>query len=68
MTPKSTHEDWSFRPEECDRWMAKETTPAQRLKLLEEMLYFLNAAGVDYLAAKHRRHKGDIWRTGEGEL
>ena len=32
---------------------AKETTPTQRLRLLEEMLYFLHAAGNDYLAAKH---------------
>ena len=68
MTVKSMHEDWSFRPEESDRWMVEETTPAQRLHLLEEMLYFLHTAGVDYLAANHRQHKGDIWRTGEGEL
>ena len=48
--------------------MANETTPAQRLRLLEEMLYFLHAAGVDYLAAKHKQYPGDVWRTGEGEV
>ena len=37
----------------------------QTLRWLEEALRFLDAAGVDYLAAKHREHRRDIWRTGK---
>ncbi|MDQ2985109.1 MAG: hypothetical protein M3R13_00115 [Armatimonadota bacterium] len=45
--------------------MMRETTAEQRLQLLEEMLKFLHAAGVDYLAAKHRLIGNDVWRTGK---
>jgi hypothetical protein len=68
VTANDKTDPWEKHRREQIIRFAKETTPAQRLRLLEEMLYFLHAAGVDYLAAKHRQHEGDIWRTGKGEL
>ncbi|MEO7453302.1 MAG: hypothetical protein ABIV13_00890 [Fimbriimonadales bacterium] len=59
---ETSHEE--HRIQQIKRF-ARDTTPAQRLALLEEMLRFLHAAGVDYLAAKHRRIGKDFFRTGE---
>lgn len=36
------------------RRIARETTPAQRLKWIEEMLIFMNKTGESYLERKHK--------------
>jgi hypothetical protein len=32
------------------------------------MLKFIEGAGIAYLAAKHERYAGDIWRSGKGDF